>query len=222
MSKISDEELTIAATLLYCQYDGPAFVAHGLVAMMAFVFTYHPVFNYDGLGFLLWELSSIFLNIHWFLDKLGMTGSLTQLINAVFLLSTYVLARLTFGLYNSYDWLKFVHFPPKPHYPPIPVGIKIFFTVGNVLLNTLNFIWFKAMVRAVQKRFAPIDSKGGKLDPKKVAKGEQEVKMRVQGNHDEPFEKEAYVGNHDYSSHGSYSDTESREARWRKASQKDK
>ena len=41
-----------------------------------------------------------FLNIHWFLDKCGKTGSRAQLINAVFLLSTYVLARLTFGVYN--------------------------------------------------------------------------------------------------------------------------
>ncbi|UZJ55206.1 hypothetical protein CBS101457_004526 [Exobasidium rhododendri] len=202
-------------------YDGPAFVAHGLVAMTAFIFVYHPIFMYDGLGFLLWELSTPFLNIHWFLDKLGKTGSKMQLVNAVFLLSTYVLARLTFGVYNSLSFMSFVYFPSKPHYPPIPTHIKIFYTVGNLTLNTLNFIWFKAMIRAVQKRFAPVDPQGAKLDAKKIATGKQSVKAGVRGSHDEPFEKQAGVGNHDYSSHGSYSDSESREARWRQLSKKE-
>lgn len=78
------------------------------------------------------------------------------------------------------------------------------------------------MVRAVQKRFAPSDEKGGKLDPKKLVKGQQRVgNVAIKGDGDEPFEREAGIGNHDYSSHGSYSDTESREARWRKVAKKD-
>jgi hypothetical protein len=159
-----------------------------------------------------------FLNIHWFLDKSGKTGSKMQL---VFLLSTYIGARLTFGVYNSFSFLKFVFFPPKAHYPPIPVHIWIFYSVGNVILNTLNFIWFRAMVRAVQKRFAPSDKKGGKLDPKKVVKGQQSVDLKIQGDGDEEQEREALIGNHDFSSHGTYSDTESREARWRKVAKKE-
>jgi len=170
--------------------------------------------------------SPAFLNIHWFLDKLGKTGSRIQLVNAVFLLSTYVLARLTFGLYNSASFMLFVHFPSKPHNPPIPFGIKTFYTVGNVILNSLNFIWFRAMIRAVQKRFSPADPKGSKLDAKKVAAGKQGVKVNIKGTGDEEFEREAGVGNHDYtsdfSSHGTYSDSESREARWRKVSKKEK
>jgi hypothetical protein len=152
---------------------------------------------------------------------MGKTGSNLQLINAVFLLSTYIGARLTFGVYNSFSFLKFVFFPPKAHYPPIPVHIWIFYSVGNIILNTLNFIWFKAMVRAVRKRFAPVDKKGGKVDPKKVLKGEQAVDVKIKGNGDDEHEKEAGIGNHNYSSYGTYSDSESREARWRKVAQKD-
>lgn len=147
-------------------FDGPAFIAHGVVAMTAFAFVYvswngelitsrgisltsmatlqHPIFMYDGLGFLLWELSTPFLNIHWFLDKMGKTGSTAQLINAFFLLSSYVLARLTFGVYNSFSWFKMVNFPASPHVPAIPLGLKAFYSIGNITLNTLNFIWFRA------------------------------------------------------------------------------
>jgi hypothetical protein len=156
------------------------------------------------------------------MDKLGKTGSKAQLVNAVFLLSTYVLARLTFGVYNSISFMSFVYFPPKPHNPPIPTHIKTLYTVGNLVLNSLNFIWFRAMIRAVQKRFSSSDPKGGKLDAKRVATGKQSVEVKVKGDHDGPFEKEAGIGNHDYSSHGSYSDSESREARWRQVSKKGK
>lgn len=98
--------------IISIMYEGPGFIAHGVVCFMAFTAVYHPVFMYDGLGFLLWELSTPFLNIHWFLDKLGMTGSLFQLINAAFLLGSYVAARLTFGVYN----VSF-HIPPRPPFP---------------------------------------------------------------------------------------------------------
>lgn len=161
-----------------------------------------------------------FLNIHWFLDKLGKTGSTLQLVNAFFLLSSYVLARLTFGVYNSYSWFMHVNFPAKPHSPAIPLHIHIFYTVGNVVLNSLNFIWFRAMIRAVQKRFTAKPADGtGKLDPRKVAEGKQKIKLGVEGTNDREFEREAGTKGYDYESHGSYSDTD-REARWRRVAKK--
>lgn len=131
---------------------------------------------YDGLGFLLWELSTPFLNIHWFMDKTGNTGSTAQLVNAFFLLSSYVLARLTFGVYNSYSWFKLVNFPATPHVPAIPLPIKLFYSIGNVTLNTLNFIWFRAMIAAVQKRFtsSPSDADKKRLASGKVTPEEKE------------------------------------------------
>ena len=40
-----------------------------------------PFVNYYAPTFILYELSSPFLNIHWFCDKLNMTGSKIQLYN---------------------------------------------------------------------------------------------------------------------------------------------
>jgi hypothetical protein len=44
---------------------------------------YHsdPFVAYHSARFLLWELSTPFLNIHWMLDKTGQTGSPLQLVN---------------------------------------------------------------------------------------------------------------------------------------------
>lgn len=132
---------------------------------------------YDGFGFLLWELSTPFLNIHWFLDKVGLTGSSYQLVNALFLLSSYILARLTFGVYNSYSWFKHVNFPSQPHVPAIPVHIKVFYSVGNVVLNTLNFVWFRAMIAAVLKRFDGGAGAKGKKEKKAVEEKKQRPGM---------------------------------------------
>lgn len=52
--------------------------------------------------FILYELSSPFLNIHWALDKLDMTGSNTQLVNGVFLMSSFFGSRLVWGVWKSY------------------------------------------------------------------------------------------------------------------------
>ena len=63
-------------------------------AQRPFLYYYCPTF-------LLYELSSPFLNIHWFLDKLDMTGSIPQLINGIFLLASFAGCRLLWGTYHS-------------------------------------------------------------------------------------------------------------------------
>ncbi|KDN50857.1 DUF887-domain-containing protein [Tilletiaria anomala UBC 951] len=174
-------------TVISLLYEGPAFIAHGVVCFIAFALAYSPVFMYDGLGFLMWEASTPFLNIHWFLDKLSMTGSLAQLINAVFLLGAYVSVRLVFGVYNSFSWFKLANFPDVPQNPPLPMHIRAFYSVGNLTLNSLNFIWFRAMIRAVLKRFQTKPHAKEKLDAQKIEK------FVVQGNGDEEFEEEAGI-----------------------------
>lgn len=57
--------------------------------------------NYYGATFILYELSSPFLNFHWFFDKLDMTGSTAQLINGGVLLLVFFFCRLVWGNYQS-------------------------------------------------------------------------------------------------------------------------
>jgi len=51
--------------------------------------------------FILWELSSPFLNIHWFCDKVGLTGSQLQLYNGLTLIATFFSCRLVWGTWQS-------------------------------------------------------------------------------------------------------------------------
>ncbi|WFD35638.1 hypothetical protein MCUN1_002496 [Malassezia cuniculi] len=133
------------------RYEGPAFVLHGLLAAIGMVFVYRPMLMIAGLSFLTWEASTPFLNIHWFLDKLGLTGSLAQLINAVFLLGSYMAVRLVLGIYQTYVIISAVWDPSNK----FPLFQCLFYSFGSVALDVLNYIWFTKMVRAVAKRFRP-------------------------------------------------------------------
>lgn len=67
--------------------------------------------------------------------------------------------------------------------------------IGNVTLNCLNFFWFRAMVRAVQKRFVakPEPKANGKkeeVDPMKILDGRQKLRVGVKGKNDDVIEKE--------------------------------
>lgn len=141
------------------RYESLQFVVHGLIAAIASLLTYHPFLMFDGLGILIWEASTPFLNIHWFMDKLGMTGSFAQLVNAFFLLATYVCMRLILGVYNSYSLVSSLWQPTERQVGHVYLGWKLFYTIGLIVLNILNYFWFSKMVRAIQKRFTKNEKK---------------------------------------------------------------
>lgn len=146
------------------RYDGPAFVTHGVLAALGIVFVFRPVLMIDGLSFLTWELSTPFLNIHWFLDKLFLTGSWMQLVCAVFLLFSYVSVRLVLGVFQTFKIISLLWDPANN----VPAFQCIFYTAGSIVLDFLNYVWFIKMVRAVQKRF---------LVPEQSAEKPQAVKQ---------------------------------------------
>ncbi|KAF2233117.1 DUF887-domain-containing protein, partial [Viridothelium virens] len=80
---------------------GPGLLAHAVSALVVFGLGFRPVFNYYGPVFILYELSTPFLNVHWFCDKLDLTGSSLQLYNGMALIASFFLARLCWGTYSS-------------------------------------------------------------------------------------------------------------------------
>jgi hypothetical protein len=124
---------------------------------------------------MLYELSTPFLNNHWFFDKLGLTGSRIQLINGITLLVTFAASRLVWGSYQTIllyrdFWLASKYTVPAGATCEIlsvagvevpvtcralPPWLTVMYVGGTTVLSLLNFWWFKKMIAAVQKRFDP-------------------------------------------------------------------
>ncbi|EXJ82779.1 hypothetical protein A1O3_06594 [Capronia epimyces CBS 606.96] len=85
----------------YLRIFGPGIWAHAVTALAVFSLGFRPFCNYYGPVFILYELSSPFLNIHWFCDKLNKTGSKLQWYNGMLLLSSFFGCRLLWGTYQS-------------------------------------------------------------------------------------------------------------------------
>jgi hypothetical protein len=144
-----------------------------------------PFANYYGLNFVLYELSTPFLNIHWFLDKFDMTGSTAQLINGILLLASFGGARLIWGSYQSWmiywdiwqawnnqapltaDCVKYAYASAleTPTVCRTLTGwLALLYVGGNTALTCLNFFWYWKMIAAVRKRFVPKGGTKGKSD----------------------------------------------------------
>jgi len=117
-------------------------------------FSQRPFLAYYGPRFLLWELSTPFLNLNWFLERSYLKGTKIQLINGLALLASFFSARLVYGTYmvrvamnmcrnsfsydpQSYNFYKTIIY----NRADIPAVLFWTYTFGNLLLNSLNWFW---------------------------------------------------------------------------------
>ncbi|RKO84249.1 TRAM/LAG1/CLN8 homology domain-containing protein, partial [Blyttiomyces helicus] len=142
--------------LSYIRHFGPGFAVHGVACFIVFIFSFRPFLMYYGAGFLMFELSTPFLNIHWFCDKTGRTGSTLQLINGIVLLVVFFFARICLGFYNSADFYVNVY----RRRAEIPTELIVTYSIANLLLNGLNVMWFSKMLTSVVSRFRKPGRKG--------------------------------------------------------------
>lgn len=122
----------------------------------------------------MYELSSPFLNVHWFCDKLNMTGSNLQLYNGILLLFTFAGCRLCWGSYQSvqvfYDIYRALVAGESvltsetadrngtmvyASGQTVPLWLAVCYLASNLTLNSLNWFWFSKMIETIRKRFDP-------------------------------------------------------------------
>jgi hypothetical protein len=157
---------------------GASSLLHGLAALTIVFLGFRPFGNYYGVNFVLYELSTPFLNVHKFLDKFGLTGSKAQLYNGILLIISFFGCRLIWGAYQSVliynDVWRAWHaetplsngcshfFQATGLYALIdvpfrcrvlPTWLGAFYVGANTTLTLLNVFWFNKMISAIRKRF---------------------------------------------------------------------
>ncbi|KAL7408946.1 TLC domain-containing protein [Mrakia frigida] len=139
-----------------CPFD---FLLHGIGGLALMVCSFRPFVGYYVSRFLLWELSTPFLNAHWFFEKTGRSGSLPMIINAICLITVFFTARIIYGSYLSYNFYKAMWINRSE----IPFFLHFVFEGFNTAMTFLNLFWFKKMVNAFARRL-----KGEKKDTKRA------------------------------------------------------
>jgi hypothetical protein len=89
----------IVVCTVHYKYVGPAFMFHACACFSVYLLSFMPVYQfYVGIA-LMYEWSTIFLKVHWFCDKVGLTGSLFQKLNGMVLLLVFFGVRIVYGTY---------------------------------------------------------------------------------------------------------------------------
>jgi len=129
------------------------FVVHAIACFTVYLMSFKPFMSYYSTRVLFWEISTFFLNIHWFLDKTNRTGSQLQLINGILLLLTFFSARIVYGGYISIQFFSTL----RQVRHEIPLAYTLTYGFVNLMLQGLNWFWFNKMITALRKRFRSHD-----------------------------------------------------------------
>lgn len=131
---------------------GVGFLFHGFAAMYAYACGFVPYCQPWAGPFLVFEISTPFVNINWFASKLpaGTFSDKTIVINGLLLIITFFTARIIWGFLLIYKLASdmFLTWGIVPSFLPLSMLILNFF------LNCLNVFWFLKMLMIARKKIA--------------------------------------------------------------------
>eukprot|EP00879_Flechtneria_rotunda_P026407 GHRR01028156.1.p1 GENE.GHRR01028156.1~~GHRR01028156.1.p1 ORF type:complete len:214 (+),score=55.67 GHRR01028156.1:572-1213(+) len=139
--------------LLRFNHEGFAFLIHAVCCLFVYAYAvYSWYLHFFGAGFLLWELSTPFLHMRWFMLKSGASTTRKYLVNGLLLVLTFFLCRPVWGTWLSYKFFVDTEVELRsPRLGGFPAGGIWGYRVANVALNLLNYYWFwKIASKALQ------------------------------------------------------------------------
>ena len=134
--------------LLHYQLSGFPFALHAFCSGLVYLLSFRPYLMYWGAVFLSYELSTPFLNVHWFCDKLGLSASRLSFVNGLSLVGTFFVARLLLGIPASL----YVDWRMVKNYEAEPLWLVAFYLASNVAMNWLNLLWFHKLLVGTRQR----------------------------------------------------------------------
>lgn len=148
--------------LLYCcvfhfEMFGVEFLFHALGALLVFSATFIPFCQPYLCAFLIFELSTPFVQLHWMFTRSpkGMWSDKIITINGVFLITTFFLARIIWGVYATIQSFLFC-WPQREYYPFWLIPIIYILNGG---FQFLNFMWFSKMIKLATRMLGGGSSK---------------------------------------------------------------
>ncbi|KAH3687401.1 hypothetical protein WICPIJ_001614 [Wickerhamomyces pijperi] len=131
---------------VYISLFGVQFLVHGIISSIVFFIGMTPFIQYYAGVFILFELSTPFLNLRWFGIKFPHWFNGTfNLINNIVLILIFFFVRICFGWYQAITlFTDFSNSVQDPRFNTV-YALIIFF--GYNILGVLNFYWFYRMAK---------------------------------------------------------------------------
>lgn len=140
----------VLVCLIYFDLFGIGFLGHGIAALYVFSCCLIPYAQPWIPAFLLFELSTPFVNINWFASKLpsGAISTKVFLINGICLLVTFFTVRILWGFYAVTLVARDMYAVWNDNPKFLPVSILLL----NIMLDVLNLFWFQKMIKIAMKK----------------------------------------------------------------------
>ncbi|KAK9836151.1 hypothetical protein WJX81_005054 [Elliptochloris bilobata] len=136
------------------RYEGMAYLVHGAFAFILYTYgALSGALGYYGALFILWECSTPFVYLRWFLFNMGQAKSRWYIINGLLMLASFALFRNVLGVAMSVD---FWYTSGKEMVQPSVIGglspaVLWTYRIFNCCLNALNFFWLSKMASGAVK-----------------------------------------------------------------------
>ncbi|CAL8472096.1 g11638 [Coccomyxa elongata] len=140
------------AAVSILRYEGIAYLMHGMVACVLYTYGALTGFlGYYGAAFLMWEVSTPFVYMRWFLFTLGKSQTKAYIINGLLMVFTFFVFRNIMGVAMS---INFWHVSGKELAHPtsdLLPAVLWMYRLSCVSLNCLNAMWFYKMAKGAVK-----------------------------------------------------------------------
>ena len=126
--------------------DGASFVWHSLGCGIVFWhgFTLKKIHYYAG-TYMMWEVSTVFTHIRWFLHRTGWTKTRWYFWNGICMLGSFFVLRNVGGVWLTYDYFSTSFDRDEAGNFRVPLAQNALYVLASICLNSLNTFWFYKM-----------------------------------------------------------------------------
>ncbi|KAJ2789802.1 hypothetical protein H4R21_006655 [Coemansia helicoidea] len=159
-----DAESAYAVALGYFMWDmintyanidlnGWGFMCHAIMSFGVYLVSYRPLLQYYGACFMMFEVSTIFLNVHLALEDLGLKDYILYYINGMALVSSFFFARIVYGTILSVNVWRELANSAIPISPLVLNAVRL----ANLVLMGLSYYWFGTIIMTAKRNALDAD-----------------------------------------------------------------
>jgi hypothetical protein len=135
------------------EVNGVPFLIHAIYCLGVYgIATFRQLMLRHALLYLLFEVSTIFFNLHWFFTVPYSAPGWAITANGIFMISTYFGFRICFGYYHTAT----VFWPDAwslltrvPQVDSMTYGMVVYVLFASLVANSLNTIWFGMIIKSI-------------------------------------------------------------------------